>query len=473
MIYVKNKYTGEVHRKLEETSIEASRKMFERALRGSRIMKDMPSHQRAEILDATAASILKKQKKLAETIAIEAGKPIKYSMKEARRASVTMGFSGEEAKRIYGETIPFDAEPRGEGKFAYWIREPMGVIFAITPFNDPLNLVAHKLGPALASGNSIIIKPTVITPLSAINLVDLTVASGLPEECAQTLLSSGGSQQVREMLQNEKVKMVTITGGPDAAADVMQHSGIKKYSMELGSNSPAIVWEDADLDEAIPDIVDAAFESQGQNCIHAQRILIHERVYDETKERIVDATKRLKLGDPLSEDTDVGPMIAEGEARRVETWVKEAARRGGRILVGGKRKGSIYYPTVLERVPPKSTIAQKEVFGPVTILSRVSSLEQAVELSNSVPYGLQAGVFTNDIGVAQRFIDELDYGGVLINQSSDFRVDFMPFGGFKFSGLGREGIRFAIEAMTEIKLVVYKKKARRAKDHPAMVRRLR
>ena len=459
MIHVKNKFTGETYRRLEETSLEASRTMFDRALWGSRVMKSMPSHRRADILERTAAAILKNQKKLAETIAIEAGKPIKYSMKEAKRASITMGFSGEE-ERIYGETIPFDAEPRGEDKFAYWVREPMGVIFAITPFNDPLNLVAHKLGPALASGNSIIIKPTVITPLSAMNLVDLTIASGLPEECAHILLASGGSQQVREMLLKEKIKMVTITGGPEAAADVMQHSGIKKYSMELGSNSPAIVWEDADLDEAIPDIVDAAFESQGQNCIHAQRILIHERVYDEVKERIVDAARRLRVGDPLSEDTDVGPMIAEGEAQRVETWVKEAARAGGRILVGGERKGSIYYPTVLERVPSKSTIAHKEVFGPVTILSKVSSLEDAVELSNSVPYGLQAGVFTNDISVAQRFIDELDYGGVLINQTSDFRVDFMPFGGFKFSGLGREGIRFAIEAMTEIKLVVYKKQRR-------------
>ncbi len=458
MIYVTNKFTGETYRKLEETSVEASRAMFDRALRGSKIMKKTPSHKRADILEATAAAILKNQKKLAKTIAIEAGKPIKYSMKEAKRASVTMGFSGEEAKRIYGETIPFDAEPRGEGKFAYWVREPMGVIFAITPFNDPLNLVAHKLGPALASGNSIIIKPTVITPLSAMNLVDLTLDSGLPEECAQTLLASGGSQQVREMLQNEKIKMVTITGGPEAAADVMQHSGIKKYSMELGSNSPAIVWADADLDDAIPDIVDAAFESQGQNCIHAQRILVHEKVYDEVRDRIVRATKRLKVGDPLSEDTDVGPMIAEGEAQRVETWVKDAASHGARILAGGERKGSIYYPTVLENVSPRSTIAQKEVFGPVTILFKIANLEEAVKLSNSVPYGLQAGVFTNDINVAQRFIDELDYGGVLINQTSDFRVDFMPFGGFKFSGLGREGIRFAIEAMTEIKLVVYKKK---------------
>jgi len=456
-IFVKNKFTGRTYKKLRETSIEESRAMFGRALRGSRVMKDMPSHRRAEILEATAAAVLRNQRSLAETIAVEAGKPIKYSMKEAKRASVTMKFSGEEAKRIHGETIPFDAEPRGEGKFAYYIREPIGVVFAITPFNDPLNLVAHKLGPALASGNSVIVKPTIVTPLSAMSLVELTVESGLPEECAQVLLASGGSQQVRDMLANEKIKMVTLTGGVEAAAEVVKHAGIKKYSMELGSNSPAIVWSDADLDAAIPELVDAAFESQGQNCIHAQRILIHEDVYQETRERMVEATARLKVGDPLLEETDVGPMIAEGEAERVEAWVREAIGGGARVLVGGVRKGSIYHPTILENVSPRSRIAQKEVFGPVTLLSRVRSLNEAVELSNSVPYGLQAGVFTKDIGVAQHFIDSLDYGGVLINQTSDFRVDFMPFGGFKFSGLGREGIRFAIEAMTEIKLVVYNK----------------
>lgn len=458
MISVENKFTGQVYKEFEETSPREAEVMLDRALRGSKTMKEMPSHRRAAILEESADSIRKHQRALAETIAVEAGKPIRYAMKEANRAAITMRFAGEEAKRIYGETIPFDAEPRGERKFAYYLREPIGVVLAITPFNDPLNLVAHKLGPALASGNSVIVKPTTVAPVSALNLLDLVSSSGLPEDCAQALLASGGSQQVRDMLQSEKIKMISFTGGTEAAAVVVKQAGIKKYSMELGSNSPVIVWHDADLGAAVPQLVEAGFESQGQNCIHAQRMLIHEQVYEEAKDRIVGATKQLKIGDPLSEDTDIGPMISEEEAQRVEAWVNEAVDQGARILAGGERKGSVLHPTVLENVSPSSAIAQKEVFGPVTILFRVGSLEEAVEISNSVPYGLQAGIFTSDINTAQRFIDGLDYGGVLINQTSDFRVDFMPFGGFKSSGLGREGIRFAIEAMTEIKLVVYEKK---------------
>ena len=456
MIDVMDKFTHQVYQELNETGIDAARAMLDQALAGSRTMKAMPAHERAEILERTSASLSANARRLAETIAIEAGKPIKYSMKEARRAAVTMKFSGEEAKRIHGETIPFDAEPRGEGMVAYYVREPVGVVFAITPFNDPLNLVAHKLGPAIASGNSTILKPSLLTPLSAIELVALVESAGLPKGCAQVLLAPGESEPVRELLREDRIKVVSFTGGPDAAAEIVRQGGVKKYSMELGSNSPVILWRDADLDRAVPQVVDAAFESQGQNCIHAQRVLIHESIYDEAEDRILDAARQLKVGNPLSEDTDVGPMITEGEAKRVEDWVGEAAREGARILAGGGRRGSVYPPTVLEGVDPKSRIAQQEIFGPVVILFRIADLDEAIELSNSVPYGLQAGVFTNDLAVAQKAVQRLEYGSVLINQTSDFRVDFMPFGGFKRSGLGREGIRFAIDAMTEIKLVVYR-----------------
>ncbi|HII40228.1 MAG TPA: aldehyde dehydrogenase family protein [Thermoplasmata archaeon] len=455
MIQVQDKFTHRVHKELEETSVEAARAMLNKALVGSKRMRRMPVHERARILEATSESLRKNARMLAETIAIEAGKPIKYSLKEAGRAAVTMKFSAEEAKRIHGETVPFDAEPRGEGMFAYYVREPVGVVFAITPFNDPLNLVAHKLGPAIASGNSTILKPSLLTPLSAIRLVDLTRSAGLPDECAQVLVARGDSEPVRELLREDRIKVVSFTGGTEAAAEIVRRGGVKKYSMELGSNSPVILWEDADLDRAVPQVVDAAFESQGQNCIHAQRVLVHARIYDEVRERILEATRRLKVGNPLSEDTDVGPMITEREAQRVADWVQEAIQGGAQVLAGGERQGSVYPPTVLEGVSPKSRIAQQEIFGPVTILFRISSLDEAIELSNSVPYGLQAGVFTNDLAVAQKCVQGLEYGSVLINQTSDFRVDFMPFGGFKHSGLGREGIRFAIEAMTEIKLVVY------------------
>ncbi len=455
MIHIKDKFTGQIYRKLDETGVSAARSMRDKAVAASKAMKRMPAHQRAEILEATSDALVRNAKLLAETIAIEAGKPLKYSLKEAKRAAVTMDFSGEEAKRIHGETIPFDAEPRGTGMVAYYVREPVGVVFAITPFNDPLNLVAHKLGPAIASGNATIVKPSVLTPLSALHLVDFTRSAGLPDAAAQVLLAPGESPQVRETLCDERIKVVSFTGGTEAAADVIARGGIKKYSMELGSNCPVIVWKDADLDRAVPDIVDAAFECQGQNCIHAQRVLIHERVYEETRDRILEATRRLKMGNPLSEDTDVGPMITEGEAQRVEEWVRKATGEGAHPLIGGERKGSLYPPTILEDVDPTTDIAQKEIFGPVTLLFRVGDLEEAIRIGNSVPYGLQAGVFTNDLGVAQTCARDLEYGSVLINRTSDFRVDFMPFGGFKQSGLGREGIRFAIDSMTEIKLVVY------------------
>jgi glyceraldehyde-3-phosphate dehydrogenase (NADP+) len=457
MIRVRDKFTNKVYQELEETPVDAVRSMLDQAIRASKTMRKMPAHERSRILESTSEAVLKNARMLAETIAIEAGKPMKYSLKEARRASVTMKFSGEEAKRIYGETVPFDAEPRGEGAFAYYVREPVGTVLAITPFNDPLNLVAHKLGPAIAAGNAIIVKPSMLTPLSAIHLVDLLRSSGLPDACAQVLLAPGASPQVQDLLREERIKVVSLTGGPDAAAEVIQRGGIKEYSMELGSNCPVIVWADADVDRAVPEIVDGGFECQGQNCIHVQRVLIHESIYDEAKARILEGTKRLRVGNPLSEDTDVGPMISEEEARRVEEWVDVAVEDGAKLLAGGQRQGSVYQPTVLEGADPRSDIAQKEIFGPVTLLFKVSSLDEAIRLSNDVPYGLQAGVFTKSIDVAQKCADGLEYGGVLVNRTSDFRVDFMPFGGYKRSGLGREGIRFAIEEMTQIKLVVYQK----------------
>lgn len=458
MIFVKDKFTNQVYKELNETSLDSARNMLEEALHASKTMKKMPSYRRAEILENASEAISKDARRLAETISVEAGKPIKYASKEVRRAAITMKFSSEEAKRIYGETIPFDAEPRGEGKFGYYVREPIGTVLAITPFNDPLNLVAHKLGPAIAAGNSIIVKPSLVTPLSAMYLVRLIHASGLPEGCASVLIASGASQQLRDMLGDDRIKMISFTGGAEAASDLIRHSGIKKYSMELGSNCPVILWSDADLDKAIPDIVDAGFESQGQNCIHAQRILIHEKIFDEVKARIVEATRHLKVGNPLSESTDVGPMIDEGEAKRVESWVNEAVSLGSNVLTGGEREGSVYYPTVIENADFRSKLAQREIFGPVMLLFKIQNLEEAIEIANTVPYGLQAGIFTNDLSVAQKCIDELEYGGVLVNQTSDFRVDYMPFGGYKLSGLGREGIRFAMESMTEIKLVIYDRK---------------
>lgn len=454
---VKNKFTQEEFVKLPDTTIQEARDVLERSKTGFDLMKSMPSHERYEKLFSTSKLIEKNMDELSRTISTEAGKPIKYSRGEVKRAAITMLFSAEESKRIYGETIPLDVEPRGINRLAYYTRVPIGPVFAVTPFNDPLNLVAHKIGPALAAGNSVINKPASVTPQSAVRLRELAIEAGFPEEVLQTVLASGSGEVTRYFLKSDDIKMVTFTGGPDAADKLIRDSGIKKYSMELGNNSPVIVWNDADLDHAAEQVVDAAFEAQGQNCIHAQRILVKDDVYEYFKNRVLEITSNLRMGDPLDPDTDIGPMISEGEAKRVEAEVEKSLSEGASILAGGQRAGPMMQPTVLENVATSSEVWKKEIFGPVTMLKSVSSMEEAIHLANDVPYGLQAGVFTSNLDLALHAIERLDYGAVLINDTSDFRVDVMPFGGMKKSGLGREGIRFSIDEMTEIKLAIIRR----------------
>ncbi len=454
---VKNKYTNEQFVKLSDTSLTDAKKILEKSKEAFQAMKEMPAYERYEKLYAASKYIEKNLDDFAKTISIEAGKPIKYARGEVKRAAFTMLTSGEEAKRIYGETIPLDVEPRGVNRFAYYTRVPIGPVFAVTPFNDPLNLVAHKIGPALAAGNSVINKPASVTPQSAVKLREAVVEAGFPEDALQMVIASGGGEVTRYFLNTDEIKMVTFTGGPEAADKLIRESGIKKYSMELGNNSPVIVWNDSDLDHAAEQVVDAAFEAQGQNCIHAQRILVKDDVYDYFKNRLLELTSRLKVGDPLDPSTDIGPMISEGEAKRVESLVEKAMEGGASLLAGGDRNGPVMVPTILENVDTKSEVWRKEIFGPVTMLKSVSSMEEALELANDVPYGLQAGIFTSNMDLAFQAVERLDFGAVLVNDTSDFRVDTMPFGGMKKSGLGREGIRFSIDEMTEIKLAIFKR----------------
>ena len=454
---VVNKFSGEKFAELDDTRMEDARRILENGIKAASEMRDTPSHKIYESLFEVSKGIERNKEELAKIISMEAGKPLKYSRGEVGRAAVTMLFSAEESKRKYGETIPLDVEPRGVNRFAYYTREPIGTVFSVTPFNDPLNLVAHKVGPALAAGNSIINKPATLTPLSAVKLNEIIADSGLPENAMQTVLASGGGEITSYFLHSDDIKMVTFTGGTEAADKLIRNAGIKKYSMELGSNSHVIVWNDADLDTAAEAVVDAAFEAQGQNCIHSQRILIKEDVYEYFKNRMLEITSGLKLGDPLDESTDVGPMISEGEAKRVEGLVSDAVREGGHALIGGEREGSMMMPTILENVSLNSEIWKKEIFGPVTLVRSVKSMEEAIQLSNDVPYGLQAGVFTSNIELAMQAIERLQCGAVLINDTSVFRVDTMPFGGMKKSGLGREGIRFSMDEMSEIKLAIFKR----------------
>lgn len=454
---VKNKYSGEQYVELKDTSIEEAKNVLRNAKKAFQVMKDLPSFERYESLLKVSRELENRREEFAKIISNEAGKPIKYSRGEARRASITMLFSAEESKRIYGETIPMDVESRGRNRFAYYNRVPIGPVFSITPFNDPLNLVAHKVGPAIAAGNSIINKPASLTPYSGFMLNEVLNKSGLPENAMQTVIASGGGEVTNFFLNSDDIKKVTFTGGVEAADRLIKKAGIKKYSMELGSNSPVIVWNDADLDIAAEAIVDAAMESQGQNCIHSQRILIHKDVYHNLSSMLVERVGKLKVGNPLEDSTDVGPMIAEGEAIRVEKTVNEAVSNGAEVLVGGKRDGRFYYPTLIKNVKHELGLWHNEIFGPVSILQPVNNFEEAITMANDVPYGLQAGIYTHNLDLAMKAIQMLDFGAVLINDTSDFRVDVMPFGGMKLSGLGREGIRFAIEEMTEIKLAIFRK----------------
>ncbi len=454
---VKNKYNGENFVELKDTKLPDVEVILDRSKKSFEVMRGTPSYERYEALFKVSRELENRRDEFAKIISNEAGKPIKYSRGEARRASLTLLFSAEESKRIYGETIPMDVEFRGRNRLAYYNRVPIGTVFSITPFNDPLNLVAHKVGPALAAGNSIINKPASLTPYSCVKLNELINDSGLPEYAMQTVLASGGGEVSSYFLESKDIKKVSFTGGLEAAEKLIKKAGIKKYSMELGSNSPVIVWNDVDLEKAAEAIVDAATESQGQNCIHSQRILIHKSVYKELSDRLVDLVSKLKVGDPLNESTDIGPMITEGEAIRVEKEVNQAVKDGAEILTGARRDGNVYYPTLLQNVNHHSSIWRNEIFGPVSILQQVEDFDQAIEMANDVPYGLQAGIYTQNLDLAIKAIQKLEFGSVLVNDTSDFRVDTMPFGGMKMSGLGREGIRFAIQEMTEIKLAIFRK----------------
>ncbi|MFA5194579.1 MAG: aldehyde dehydrogenase family protein [Bacteroidales bacterium] len=374
-------------------------KAIESAKRGFDIARKMTVYERANILFKTAKYVEKYKDDFAETIAREGSKTIKEARKEAMRCVNTLRISAEESKRILGETIPFNSFPGGEQRIGYYYRFPIGIVLAITPFNDPLNLVAHKLGPAFAAGNSVILKPATVTPLSALKLAEAFLASGLPAECLQ-VITGNGSEIGPILCKSEDVRMISFTGGLDAGREITKIAGIKKIGMELGSNSPVIVWKDADLQMAVESCVSGAFWAAGQNCIGVQRIYIHQGIYKEFKKRFIEITKKYKVGNKMAEDCDMGPMITEKEAVRVETWVKEAVKMGATCLCGGKRKGAIMEPTVLENVPEKAKIHKDEVFGPAVNLYAVKTLEEAIEKANSLPFGLHAAVFTNDINTA-------------------------------------------------------------------------
>lgn len=417
--------------------------------------KEAPAHFRAEILE-NVVSLLKQQKEeCARIIAKEAAKPIKTARAEVERTIMTYLFAAQEARRIHGETIPLDAAPGGENRVTYTIREPIGVIAAITPFNFPMNLVAHKVGPALAAGNTVVLKPASQTPLSAYKMAELFHEAGLPSGVLNIVTGSG--QTVGdEVMKNDRIKMITFTGSPSVGKYIKENAGLKRVTLELGSNSALIIDEKTKIDEIIPRVVTGAFSFQGQVCISIQRIYVHQSLFQSFVEALVQETEKLKIGDPLDEETDLSAMISKADVKRAKSWIEEAVANGAKVAYGSQAGARMMKPTILLNVERDEKISCQEAFAPVVHVNSFEQFKDAIDEVNDSDFGLQAGVYTSNLPHAFQAIKQLNVGGVMINDIPTFRVDHMPYGGVKLSGMGREGIKYAIEEMTEVKLVSFK-----------------
>ena len=413
----------------------------------------LPSWKRAEVLEKTSAAISARQEELARIIALEAGKPIKAARAEAARAAFTFKVAGEEARRIYGEIVPLDWLPGNDRREAHVRRVPLGPIAGITPFNFPLNLVSHKVAPAIAAGNPIVLRPASQTPVSALTLGRILLEAGWPPDAISVVPSR--TDVAAPLVEDERIRLLTFTGSPAIGWELKRRAGRKRVTLELGGNAAVIVHSDANLDFAADRVVWGGFSYAGQACISVQRVYVAQDVYDGFLDRLVSRVRNLTVGDPLDERTDVGPLIDGSAAERVEEWIGEATAAGARVLTGGTRRGTVWQPTVLDRTPPHLRVSCAEVFAPVVVLYPYSDVREAIRGADASDFGLQAGLFTHDQRIVNAALDGIEVGGLVVNDVSTFRIDHMPYGGVKMSGFGREGLRYAIEEMTEQKLVVF------------------
>ena len=423
------------------------------AVRAAPIMRQLPAYRRAEILMAASAELRARRDEIARVLSGEAGKPISDATIETERASMTFHVAAEEARRLGGEVVPMDLAPHGAGRLAIVRRVPVGPVAAISPFNFPLNLSAHKIAPAIAAGNPIVLKPATKTPLSALMLADIVVRAGLPPEAISVLpmLRNVGDRLVTD----PRFKLLTFTGSSPVGWDMKNRAGKKKVILELGGNAGVVIDRSADIPFAAKRVAAGGFALAGQSCISVQRVYVHDGVFDAFASELTRLVEQLAVGDPSDPATEVGPMIEEAEAERIHEWVQEAVAAGGRVLAGGKRLGGpMYAPTILADVPREARVCAQEAFAPLVVLSRVRSFEQAVSEVNRSTFGLQAGVFTADLEHALHAFDTIEAGGVIVNDVPTWRIDNMPYGGVKDSGLGREGPRYTIEEMTEPRLLV-------------------
>ncbi|KJR48191.1 Aldehyde dehydrogenase [Desulfosporosinus sp. I2] len=452
-ISVVNKYSGEVFATVCSSSPSEVDNAVTAAVKAFKSRSLSPS-QIYQILTKTSTLIREKADDLALTITLEAGKVFRDAKTEVMRAAQVFLIAAEEAKRISGEVIPIEATSGSGNRLAYTIRVPIGVVCAISPFNFPFNLVAHKIAPALAAGNTVVLKPASATPISAINLCRILEEAGLPPGYLNLVI--GGGNDVGDLLLNdERINFYTFTGSPKVGKKIMSTIGLRKSTMELGSNSVTIVHKDADLAKAATLCSRMPFVNAGQVCISIQRLLIHQDIYEQFADMLAEETSKLILGNPLDPQTDIGPMISESEAVRAEAWVSAALQGGATLLCGGKRDGALFEPTILTNVKSNMQVVCEEVFAPVVSLIPYKEFEEAIEIANNSQYGLQAGIFTSSIDVASEATRKLEVGGVIINDTSLYRADQAPYGGIKGSGIGREGPKYAIQEMTESKLVVY------------------
>ncbi|QDT40423.1 Glutarate-semialdehyde dehydrogenase DavD [Gimesia alba] len=420
---------------------------------GARIMKAMTPYDRSLILQKAADLLLQHQDEFARTISLEVGKVLAESQVETSRSAEVIRLSGEEARRMTGEMIPLEGNAGGNNKVGFTLRVPCGIVAAITPFNFPLNLVCHKVGPAIAAGNAILIKPASDTPLSALKLTEILLEAGLPPEAIACVTGPGG-EIGRAICTDTRIRKISFTGSYEVGTKICEMAGMKRVTMELGSNSPVVIMDDADLDKATTAITMAGYANAGQVCISAQRILTSSAVKSDFVDLLKSKVENLTTGNQLEDSTKIGPMVRESDATRVEEWVNEAVSQGARLVCGGQRQGAIFAPTILDETKPDMLVVKDEIFGPAVALSYFNDVNEAIAMANDTTYGLSAGIFTQDIDRAMKFARQVDSGNIHINWSSQWRADAMPYGGLKHSGTGKEGPKYAIQEMSEEKMVV-------------------
>ena len=448
---VRSPYSGDVVARVARGDAGLARRAVDAA---ARAMHDpLPAHRRAELLERVAELLAERHDDLARTICLEAGKPMKAARLEATRAVSTYRSAAVAARTLAGEIVPMDASPAGEGKLAFTIRVPLGVVGAISPFNFPLNLVAHKVAPALAAGCAVVLKPASQTPLSALLLAELEDEAGVPAGWLNVV--AGPASEIGDVLvEDERVRMLTFTGSGDVGWGLRARAARKKVSLELGNATPVLVEADADVEDAAAKLAAHAFSFAGQSCISVQRIYVRRAVYDELLARFLPKVEALRVGDPADEETDVGPVIDDDAKERVRAWVEEARDGGATLLAGGDEENGLLRPTVLAGVTPEMKVSCEEVFGPVCTVVAYETLEEGIRLANATRYGLQAGIFTASVDAALVAAQGLEFGGVVVNEAPTFRADQMPYGGVKASGNTKEGPSYAVREMTEERLVV-------------------